>query len=164
MPVRRWLTHTFWVPDVVLSMVGLVALPVPAVASVCHNTSFVPVPVGSGHTGEVLFSQKSAGLLVVGAKGLAITSKLKAVLGLSHDGLLVVWLTHISLVPDVVVIAGGLVAPIPPVAPVYHNKLFPVPAVAVHTGAVPPSQKSEGDGALGALGVEVTSTCTVASV
>ncbi len=48
------------------------------------------------------------------------------------------WLTHTFLAPDgVLVIVGAAAEPVPPVATVYHNKLFPEPLVAVHTGAVP---------------------------
>ena len=47
---------------------------------------------------------------------------------------------------------------------VCHNNVFPIPAVALHTGAVVFKQKSEGFVPEGALGIGVTLISIVASV
>jgi preprotein translocase subunit Sss1 len=139
-----------------LLIVGAFPDAVPPVAAVYH-CNVLPVEAVAVQTGAVLFSQKSAGFVPVGALGLAITVVVNCNLGPSQPPLLVFWLTQTFLVPEgVLVIVGDVLDAVPFVAVVYHCNVLPVEAVAVQTGAVLFSQKLAGLAAVGALGLAIT--------
>jgi hypothetical protein len=70
-----WLTHAVLTPDGVLVITGAVADAVPNVATVYH-CKVLFVAAAAVQTGTVVFSQKSGGLVPVGANGMAVTTTL----------------------------------------------------------------------------------------
>jgi hypothetical protein len=115
-----WLTQYEVLPDAAVEGVGAVALPVPPVATVYHNS---PVPVAVRGT-AVSPWQYVTGVVTVGASGKAFTVTVISALGLSQP---IVWLTQYEVLPDAAVEGVGAVAlPVPPVATVYHNSPAPV--------------------------------------
>ena len=81
-------------------------------------------------------------MVTVGAAGSATTITSICALGPSQlVGPAPTWLTQYDVVPAVPVDGVGAVAdPVPPVATVYHSKVFPAVAVAVSAVAVAPTQ------------------------
>ena len=147
-----WLTQYEVLPDAAVEGVGAVALPVPPVATVYHNS---PVPVAVRGT-AVSPWQYVTGVVTVGASGKAFTVTVISALGLSQP---IVWLTQYEVLPDAAVEGVGAVAlPVPPVATVYHNSPAPV---AVRGAAVAPWQYVTGVVTAGASGnaFTVTATC-----
>jgi hypothetical protein len=144
-----WLTQYGVLPVVAVEGVGAVALPVPPVAVVYHNS---PVPVAVSGT-AVSFWQYVTGVVIAGTSGNEFTVTTISALRLSQP---IVWLTQNEVLPDVAVEGVGAIAlPVPPVAVVYHKS--PVP-VAVSGTAVAPWQYGTGDVTAGASGKAFTVT------